>query len=221
MSYSKIALVISIIGAVFCLLYESVFLKYEAPNDFIYALGVVTNCVALSVIASCIFYFVTVYFPKKHERDQIRKHIISNLELLEGIGKNAFKDIVKRCNPNEQEFTENCNQDLMQRLGSSNQDNPLFAKASNWFEYFDRIHKTEKSIIQQLMIFESMIPIEVRLELIELQKQNTLFSDSKSFQEVYNSDITKRSIRVYSKDIYSHLLSLTELKNIYNKTSKI
>lgn len=65
MSYSKIAIVILMLCIVYCILYESVLLKHEALNSFVYALGVVSNCVSLSIIASCIFYLVTDYFPKK------------------------------------------------------------------------------------------------------------------------------------------------------------
>lgn len=106
MSYSKLALSLSILCIAYCILYESVLLKYEALNDFIYAVGVVFNCVALSIIASCIFYFVTDYFPKKHQQDQVRNYIISNLELLEEIGRNAFIDITHNSNPTKQEFMD-------------------------------------------------------------------------------------------------------------------
>ena len=210
MSYSKIAIVISMLCIVYCILYESVLLKHEALNSFVYALGVVSNCVSLSIIASCIFYLVTDYFPKKHQLDQIRNYIISNLELLEGIGKNAFTDIVNNSNPAKQDFMNCCDFDLMKR-----------AKSTNWFEYFDYMQRTEACVIQQLMIFESMIPVEVRLIFIELQKKNTIFSDSKEYIKYYNNDKTRRSIKAYANDIYSHLFSLVELKNIYNKTSKI
>ena len=97
-SYSKLALFLSILCITYCIIYESVLVKYEALNNFVYALGVVANCVALSIIASCIFYFVTDYFPKKHQQDQIHNYIISNLESLERIGKNAFLDIVNNSN---------------------------------------------------------------------------------------------------------------------------
>lgn len=221
MSYSKIAIVISMLCIVYCILYESVLLKHEALNSFVYALGVVANCVSLSIIASCIFYLVTDYFPKKHQLDQIRNYIISNLELLEGIGKNAFTDIVNNSNPTKQDFMNCCDFDLMKREGVSSQDNLLIAKSTNWFEYFDYMQRTEACVIQQLMMFESMIPVEVRLIFIELQKKNTIFSDSKEYMKYYNNDKTRRSIKAYANDIYSHLFSLVELKNIYNKTSKI
>lgn len=221
MSYSKIALIISIVCIVFCLLYESVLLKFEALNSFVYALGVVSNCVALSIIASCIFYFVTNYFPQKHQLDQIRNYIILNLEMLEGIGRNAFFDIVGNSNPTKQEFMDSCNFDLMKREGVSSQDYSLLKNSTNWFEYFEYMHRTEACIIQQLLTFESMIPVEVRLIFIELQKRNTIFTNSKEYQKYYNSDKTKRSIKTYSNDIYCHLFSLVELKKIYNQTSKI
>ena len=83
------------------------------------------------------------------------------------------------------------------------------------------MQRTEACVIQQLMMFESMIPVEVRLIFIELQKKNTIFSDSKEYMKYYNNDKTRRSIKAYANDIYSHLFSLVELKNIYNKTSKI
>lgn len=206
---------------VYCILYESVLLKYEALNSFVYALGVVSNCVALSIIASCIFYFVTDYFPKKHQQDQIRNYIISNLEMLEGLGENAFTDIVNNSNPTKQDFMDCCDIDLMKREGISRQDNLLFAKSTNWFEYFDYMQKTEACVIQRLMTFESMIPVEVRLIFIELQKKNTIFSDSKEYKKYYNNDKTRRSIKAYANDIYSHILSLVELKKVYNTTSKI
>ena len=221
MSYSRIAKVISLICIVYCIFYESVLLKYEAINSFTYALGVVSNCVALSIIASCIFYFVTDYYPKKHQLDQIRNYIISNLELLEGIGKNAFTDIVGNSNPTKQDFIDCCNCDLMKREGNSSQDNILLRETTNWFEYFDNMQRIEACIIQQLLTFESMIPVEVRLKFIELQKKNTIFTDKKKYQNYYNSDKTKRSIKAYANDIYSHLASLVELKNKYNQTSKI
>ena len=114
-----------------------------------------------------------------------------------------------------------CDFDLMNREGVSSLDNLLIAKSTNWFEYFDYMQRTEACVIQQLMMFESMIPVEVRLIFIELQKKNTIFSDSKEYMKYYNNDKTRRSIKAYANDIYSHLFSLVELKNIYNKTSKI
>ena len=221
MSYSKIAIVISIVCIIYCILYESILLKYEAVNDFVYALGVVSNCVALSIIASCIFYFITDYLPKKHQQTQTRNYIIKNIELLEEIGKNAFIDIVNISNPTKQEFINCCDFDLMKKNGRSSQNDLLFTKIDNWFDYFDCIWKTEACIIQRLMIFESMIPIEIRLIFIELQKENTIFSDSKTYRGFYNSDNTKRSIKIYANDIYSHISSLVELKITYNKTLKI
>lgn len=220
-SYSKLALFLSILCITYCIIYESVLVKYEALNNFVYALGIVANCVALSIIASCIFYFVTDYFPKKHQQDQIHNYIISNLESLERIGKNAFLDIVNNSNPTKKEFTDSCNLDLMEIKGSSNQENPLIAKSTNWFEYFNYIQSIETCIIRRLMIFESIIPVEVKLIFIELQKENTIFSNNKLYMNYYKNDKNKRSIKVYANDIYSHIFYLVELKNIYNKTSKI
>lgn len=71
------------------------------------------------------------------------------------------------------------------------------------------------------MIFESIIPVEVKLIFIELQKENTIFSNNKLYMNYYKNDKNKRSIKVYANDIYSHIFYLVELKNIYNKTSKI
>lgn len=221
MSYAKLSLLIAIICILYCIIYESVLLKYEAYNDFIYAFGVVCNCVALSVIASCIFYFVTDYLPKKHQQDQIRNYIILHIYSLEKIGENAFMDIVNKNNPTQQEFIDNCDLDLFTIPKTTNLGNQSFQKPTNWFEYFELMYRMETHIIEQLMMFESMIPIEVKLKFIELQKGNTIFSDSKSYRQSYSSDKTKRSIKVYANDIYSHIYFLVELKRIYNKTSKI
>lgn len=218
MSYPRIAVFISIFCASYSILYVSVLLKYEASNSFVYALGVLFNSVALSIIASCIFYFVTDFFPKKHQLDQIRNYVISNLEILEGIGKNAFTDILKKSNPTQQEFKKLCNFDLMQREVTSCQDNSLIAKSTNWFEYFTNMHKMETDVIHKLMIFESMIPIEIRLIFIELQKENTIFSNVHEYKK-YDSDKSKRNVIAYADDIYRHLSLLVEIVDTYNKTS--
>ena len=219
MSYPRIAVFISIFCASYSILYVSVLLKYEASNSFVYALGVLFNSVALSIIASCIFYLVTDFFPKKHQLDQIRNYVISNLEILEGIGKNAFTDILKKSNPTQQEFKKLCNFDLMQREVTSCQDNSLIAKSTNWFEYFTKMHKMETDVIHKLMIFESMIPIEVRLIFIELQKENTIFSNAHEYKKKYDGDKSKRNFIAYADDIYSHLSLLVEIVDTYNKTS--
>lgn len=221
MSYAKLSLLISIICIVYSIIYESVLLKHEAYNDFIYALGVVSNCVALSLIASCIFYFVTDYFPKKHQQDQVRNYIVSRLELLERIGRNAFRDIVNNNNPTKQEFMDSCDLNLFAHPKTIDKENQSPQNITNWFEYFEHMYRTETFIIEQLMMFESMIPIEVKLIFIELQKKHTIFSDSNSYKQIYNSDKSRRSIKVYANDIYSHIHFLVELKTNYNKTSKI
>lgn len=221
MSYSKLALILSILCIVYSILYESVLLEYEALNNFIYAIGVVFNCIALSIVASCIFYFVTDYFPRKHQQNQIQNYIISNLELLGKIGRNAFIDIVNNSNPTQEEFIDCCDVDLMNRESHSKQEILLLAKSQNWFEYFDNMQNIEICIIKRLMIFESMIPIEVKLKFIELQKENTIFSNKKLYIDYYNSDKCKRSIKAYASVIYNHIFSLIELKNIYNQTLKI
>lgn len=221
MSYSKKALLLSTLCIVYCILYESVLTKYEALNDFMHALGIVFNCVALSIIASCIFYFITDYLPQKHQYDKTREYITSNLDLLGRIGINAFIDIANNSNPTKQEFINCCDVDLMRKNKSCNQENLIFAHINNWFEYFDCMQRIETCIIQRLMIFESMLPIDVRLKFINLQKEGTIFSDSKTYIEYYNEDKKQRSIKVYADDVFEHINTLVELKRIYNLTSKI
>ena len=147
MSYAKLSLFISIICIVYSIIYESVLLKHEAYNDFIYALGVVSNCVALSIIASCIFYFVTDYFPKKHQQDQVRNYIVSHLELLERIGRNAFRDIVNNNNPTKQEFMDSCDLNLFSHPKTIDKENQSSQNITNWFEYFEHMYRTETFII--------------------------------------------------------------------------
>ncbi|MBE6327747.1 MAG: hypothetical protein E7077_11975 [Bacteroidales bacterium] len=221
MSYSKKALFISIICIIYCLLYELFFIKKEAACEFIYALGVVCNCVALSIIASCIFYFITDYFPKKHQQETANQNIISNLEVLKKIGEKAFIDITGKSSLTKLEFSKVCNDvDLLQQPKNS-QDDILFSKVNNWFEYFDCMHKAEKCQIAKIMEFESIIPVEVKLIFIELQKENSIFTDNSLYRKIYNEDINKRSIKAHINDIYSHLSSLVEITDLYNKTSKI
>ena len=66
------------------------------------------------------------------------------------------------------------------------------------------------------MIFESMLPIDVRLKFINLQKEGTIFSDSKTYIKYYNEDKKQRSIKAYADDVFEHINTLVELKRIYN-----
>lgn len=218
MRYSKIALIVAIACFVFCVLYESVFILYEAPCHFFYSLGVVVNCVSLSIIASCIFYFITDYFPKLHQKNQINSYVQEQLLSLSQIGINAVVDILGK--ESQKDFST-CSKDLFSVVGNSVQKDSCFNQSGTWFDYFDSLTIMEDIYINRLSSFESNIPVEVKLSIVNLAGKPCIIRDTSKGRKVYNSDPSKREISAYAEEIKEHINGLSSILELYNKNSKI
>lgn len=218
MRYSRMALIVSIVCFLFCVLYESVFTLYEAPCHFIYSLGVVFDCVFLSIIASCIFYFITDFFPKLNQKNKIKAYVQEQLSSLSELGRNATEDILGK---KPQIDYSRCSKDLISAVGDTVQKENCFNKSGNWFDYFDSLKIMEDVYINRLSIFESNIPVEVKLSIVNLTGKPCIIRDTSNGRKAYSSDSTKRAISSYAEEIKEHINSLTDILELYNNYSKI
>lgn len=218
MRYSIIALIVAIVCFIFCVLYESLFTLYEAPNHFVYSLGVVVNCVSLSIIASCIFYFITDFFPKLHQKNRINSYVQEQLSSLSELGRKAVIDILGK--EQQIDFTT-CSKDLLSEVGNFVQQDNCFEHSENWFDYFDTLKMKEDFYINRLSSFESNIPVEVKLTLVNLAGKPCVIRDTSKGREAYNCDSTKRMISSYAEEIKEHINSLGNILELYNRNSII
>lgn len=216
--YSRIALIIAVICVLFCISYEWIFKQYEAPSNFIYSLGVVANCVALSVIASCIFYFITEYFPKRHQQDMISQHLSALFDKLSSLGQEVMKDVAGENVFDKEPFIQNCTQNLHADLPVIIREKDYFKNDTNWFDYFETLNRIEKEHFQQALTFESNIPIEVKLSIEELKYDNSLINNIQQAKDVYAGDSQKRTLAVYAESLYEHITRLSNIDQLYNDT---
>ena len=82
-SYSGFAAIVGLLCFIHCFLYHSLWINIEAPFQFMVSLGIVFDAVSLSIIASTVFYFITIYFPKQHKRKIEEQYIRRWLQQLE------------------------------------------------------------------------------------------------------------------------------------------
>lgn len=217
--YSRIALTIAVICVLFCILYEWIFKQYEAPNNFVYSLGVVTNCVALSVIASCIFYFITDFFPKRHQQAMISQHLSTLFAELSSLGQEALKDIAGESVSNKEIFIQSCTQNLHSEFPESIRKKDYFKNDSIWFDYFETVSRIEKTLLKKIITFESNIPVEVKLSIEKLKCDNSLINNVQHAKDVYAGDSQKRTLAVYAEGLYEHITTLSYLKKLYQDTT--
>lgn len=140
-SYPGMAGILGIACFVWTLLYKMLFVNIEASYQWLVPLGDVFYAVALSVIASVIFYYFTSFIPNYRSKKTIDKLLLKWLQQLDWYGKQMVGDIsqlnyAEASKLSQEELRSYCNKKLSAKpqLGSLYFLGPYFG---NWFEYFD------------------------------------------------------------------------------------
>lgn len=234
-SYSGIALILGFICFGWSVLYKLVLLKIDAPWQWMPALGDVFYAIALSVVASVIFYFITTYFPNKKRKVIIDRLILKWLQQLNWYGEMILGDIAD-CGYNEvldksrEEWLKTCDKRLSSKplLGNLYILGPYY---NNWFEYFqDKFHHEDTYIkncrqykdelpVQVLDIFEKLeIHDNLRNAVSEYNYQQATKIKNKVFGEkVVDFD----SMSNLSELIWNHCQNLRSLIVTYQKNSYV
>lgn len=92
-SYPGMAGILGIACFVWTLLYKMLLVNIEAPYQWLVSLGDVFYAVALSVIASVIFYYFTSFIPNYRSKKTIDKLLLKWLQQLDWYGKQMVRDI--------------------------------------------------------------------------------------------------------------------------------
>lgn len=169
-SYSGIALVLGVICLIWAILYKLVFLCIVAPWLWMQTLGEVFFSIALSVVASVIFYYITTFFPNMGRKAIIDRLILKWLQQLNWYGEMIIGDIVNTSyndvsKISEDELLQVCNKKLSSKpvLGGFYMLGPNYR---NWFEYFQDKFKHEDEYIQKCRQYSESLPVQI-LDLFE------------------------------------------------------
>ena len=203
--YSQIALLISVVCIIFCVIYEKEIKQEGDSNCIFHAIGVVANCVALSIIASCIFYFITDYFPKRRTQKTISLHIEYTLQQLSKLGSETIANISGKSSVSKSEFSTSCRKDLINDVVIITDDKSLFKKCISWIDYFEKLHSLETLLFERVLVFESNIPVEVKICIENLKRDNSIVNKFSCARNKYSEDKTKRMIVGYSEELHSFL----------------
>ena len=184
-SYSFIALLLGIAHLVWCILYKLVFINIPAIFEWSVELSEIYYNIALSIIASVIFYFITVYIPeaKKHEKTQ---HIIYTwLFQLKHIGMLYINDISGK-NYNTvtlDNWKLYSDKDLTEKptVGFCHGSNNY----NNWFEYFEIMFEEEDRYIEKILSISTSLPISIIEAFHEIQMSIGLRSAVAQYKEMY------------------------------------
>jgi hypothetical protein len=183
------------------------------------------NAVALSIVASCVFYFITVYFPKRHRKRIEEKYIREWIQQLKYFGEQLIGDIadidydkVKECS--HETFKNRCNKDF---TSSPKKEISLRERKvlNSWFDYFDNFFYYENIYMEQVAKYGSSVPAEV---LVEFEKYNQ-FDNLKLAIYQYKNSITYnpemyKNMANLEKLIWMHAQSLMSLPDLYINHSR-
>ncbi len=234
-SYSGIAMILGVVFLGWAVLYKLVFLEIDSPCQWMPALGDIFYSIALSVVASVIFYFITTYFPGKKRKSITDKLILKWLQQLNWYGEMMLGDI-SECgykdvlNKSKEDWLQTCNKKLSSKpiLGNLYALGPFY---NNWFEYFQDKFNYEDIYIQRCRQYQEELPIQV-LDIFEnLEIHDNLRN---ALNEYHYQQVTKVKDNVLGDDIvdfdamsnlgnliWNHCQNLRSLIETYQRNSYI
>ena len=181
------------------------------------SLGIVFDAVSLSIIASTVFYFITIYFPKQHKRKIEEQYIRKWLQQLEIYGKWILEDIGGNVDCSLEEFKQkSCNIDLKSKP-QSNISMREFAPIDTWFEYFNNLFQWESIYMEQIVKYGDSVPTEILVEFEKYKQFDNLRNAVYTYNRYYEKDIVYRTIEGFSHLAWTHAHSLMNLPELYIK----
>ncbi|GAB0470049.1 hypothetical protein KML24002_16020 [Alistipes putredinis] len=214
-SYNGLALIVGILCFIHSILYHSLWINIEAPCQFMISLGIVFDTISLSVIASTIFYFITVYLPKQHKRKVEEYYIRKWLQQLEVYGKWILEDIGGNVNCSIEEFHEKaCNIDLKSEP-QSNISMREHTPIKTWFEYFENLFQWESVYIEQIVKYGDSVPAEIIVEFEQYRQFDNLRNAVYTYKKYYGSDKIYNTVSGFDHLAWKHAHSLMSLPEMY------
>ena len=222
-SYSGITFIIGFVSLIWTFLYRLVFLKYEAIYQWVYEISEIFYAIALSIIASNIFYLVLNYIPTLKKKKTVDKLIIKWLVQLEELGNTMFYDISGKSsneidNMSVKEWETCCDKILKSSV-------PNFIsvreqiRIENWFVYFDLMFEYESAYLEILQNYSDALPFDIRSIFDNIIVKHNLRSALSTYREHYDEDEVYKKMMNLSHLIWHHICELRQLVKLYQEKS--
>lgn len=216
-SYNGLVAISGLLCFAYCILYHSVFLTIETTSQFMVSLGIVFDAISLSIIASTVFYFFTVYFPRRHKRKVEEIYIRWWLQQLEAYGRRMIEDIGGDVNYSFEEFHNKAFNIDLKSQPDENISLREHATINTWFEYFNNLFKWEATYMEQIIKFGDSIPAEIFAEFEKYKQFDNLRNAVYNSNQYYGINKQCDTIGSFSHIVWKHAHSLMSLPELYVK----
>ena len=214
-SYNGVVLIVGILCFIHSFLYHSLWINIEVPCQFMVSLGIVFDAISLSVIASTIFYFITVYLPKQHKRKVEEDYIRKWLQQLEVYGRWILEDIGGNVDCSLEEFKQKSRNIDLKSKPQKNISMREFTPINTWFEYFENLFRWESIYMEQIVKYGDSVPSEIIVEFEQYKQFDNLRSAVYTYKQHYGSDEVYNTISGFSHLAWTHAHSLMSLPKMY------
>ncbi len=217
-SFSGFAFLFGILSLGYSIIYQTCLINIPAPYPFMVPLGNLLNVISLSIIASAIFYFITVYFPKRHRAKVNEKYIRKWLQQFEAYGQWLIQDFGCCINCSLDDFKRICNNKNIKLTDTPPEEISIreLKDLNNWFDYFDNLFSHENLYIEQIRKYGDSIPAEIYVEFEEYAQFDNLRKALHDYK-IHASQKNIYKIGDFSHIIWRHAHSLMSLPEIYIK----
>ena len=219
-------LIVGFVISIWAFVYKFYLLEIEAPYAFMFPLGDLCYGVALSVIASILFYFITIFLPKYQSRRKISKVIERNLYQLVRLADmimHNWSDILNFDETKKEEWMARCTGNLKNDGPLKSVFNPLGEKMS-WAEFFDAIIFNEEHYIERLRDYRQYLPEEVLLLIDDIENTDRFRSVLQLYKSMYGHILTTqdgerldlyRDIKGFNNVLWNHMKNLHDILPAY------
>lgn len=219
-SYSGCAAFVGCISLVWAILYKCVLVYIPAPCVWMAELGDLFYPIALSLIASCVFYFITIYLPFCSKRKKEEYRIRTWIQQLVYYGECLKKDICGNKDCSQIEFEAACNKDLMSPIDSEICDREQ-RRLQNWFDYFENHSYWVQVYMNQVLKYGDSIPPEILFEFEKYNQFDNFLSAVATYKQGYGKCPIYKNMSGFATIIWNRANSLIALDDMYVDGAKL
>lgn len=218
----NVIMIIALTGfSIWLFIYEYKLINIEAPFDFMPALGKVYEAVSASVIASIVFYYISVYIPERKQKKNIYGLMTHYLMQFKCISDEISEQISGESDITKVSidyWRKRCKGDLrtegpLKSLFSEN------LKPMTWEEFFKAVIINEDYYFEKILEYRVYLPIELQLDLEKLSNNDNFRNAYNQYCKYYGQQIAPnfdyRNISGFGNVIYNHARLLKELISKY------
>lgn len=232
-SFHGLALITGVICMTLAIIYKCLLVNIPAKYEWMIGCGEVFYNIELSIIASCIFYFITIYFPEKKQSNKLAPQIIFLLNQFVHIGNEILTDIGDDKEISKDDFNTKANKIKMNEIPGktslykiNTKFNTILKNAypvpQNWYQFFRLYFEEEDNVIYRLQPFWGYLPEEVIIDLQKIQNNDNLRQAINYYEYNYTNNIiigdtNFTNLGGVSNLIWLHIKCLQEIVTKYQE----